>query len=227
MSPVIAELAKKYDRLPLQQRVAYALFFILLLAFLFNVALYSRQGKALQQLNQQLASQSGELRALRIARNTKEAEQARERARHMAAQAEIDALSAQIAGAASVLGEGASSNSASGALIRTLIETDRTLQLVSFHTLPGMVFYAPPGDKSGGQLSGASAQALQRTIYKHGVELEVRGTYPALLAYMNRLERYPKRLYWSEAKLNVAAYPEAVLKLVVYYLSDQPVSLLG
>ena len=51
--------------------------------------------------------------------------------------------------------------------------------------------------------------------------VSVKGKYMALLSYMENMQNYPKRLFWSEAKLDVSAYPEAVLTLVIYSLSDQ------
>lgn len=56
-------------------------------------------------------------------------------------------------------------------------------------------------------------------LYRHGVELEVRGSYADLLGYMEAQEKVSPRLIWGSAKLSVIKHPEASLTLTVYTLS--------
>jgi hypothetical protein len=39
---------------------------------------------------------------------------------------------------------------------------------------------------------------------------------------MERLQKFPKRVFWSEAKITVSSYPVSALRIVIYTLSDQP-----
>lgn len=136
-----------------------------------------------------------------------------------------------------------------GSLVRSLLEETPGVSLVSFKTIPGQVFYSPPPpppppkatDKAVESLTGAAKLLalekkpeapppvakpvpLQKTIYKHGVEITVRGNYPQLVSYMEKLQKFPKRVFWSEAKVTAQAYPVSVLRIVIFTLSDQPLA---
>lgn len=136
-----------------------------------------------------------------------------------------------------------------GSLVRSLLEETPGVSLVSFKTLPGQVFYSPPPpppppkatEKAAENIAGAAKLlklemkpeapppvvkpvALQKTIYKHGVEITVRGNYPQLVSYMEKLQKYPKRVFWSEAKVTAQSYPVSVLRIVIFTLSDRPLA---
>lgn len=120
-----------------------------------------------------------------------------------------------------------------GGLVRRMIREDPRLTLVTLKMLPSSVFYSPPVAPV--QQENAISSVLQsvkkappapvilteRTLYKHGVEVIVKGSYPALVAYMERVQSFPKRLFWSEAIISVPRYPETTLKLVIFSLSDE------
>jgi MSHA biogenesis protein MshJ len=59
------------------------------------------------------------------------------------------------------------------------------------------------------------------------VEVVVRGPYPALVAYLQTLQRNPNRIFWAKVRLDVATYPQAVLMLTVYTVSNRAESPLG
>lgn len=137
-------------------------------------------------------------------------------------------------------------------LVRSVLDESPGLSLVAMKTLPAQVFYKPPPpppppkatEKAVTAVEGiakalpfglpeaatAPAQAppppvaLQKTIYRHGVEITVKGRYPQLVAYMEKLQKFPKRVFWSEVQLTVSPYPVNVLKVVIYTLSDQPLA---
>lgn len=136
-----------------------------------------------------------------------------------------DELKKQIDKGNVFFGQSDPSTSQVGALIRELLSANPGLTLISLKTLPVVMFYTPSqkSTASVGELPN-SALGVQKNIYKHGIEVNVKGTYMALLSYMNNMQKYPKRLFWSEAKLDVSVYPEAVLTLVIYSLSEQPSS---
>ncbi|MFP5393990.1 MAG: type II secretion system protein GspM [Gammaproteobacteria bacterium] len=56
-------------------------------------------------------------------------------------------------------------------------------------------------------------------LYKHGVELTVRGSYLDMVSYMDTLAGMPNRLFWGQANLQVEQYPNACLTLTLYTLS--------
>lgn len=56
-------------------------------------------------------------------------------------------------------------------------------------------------------------------LYRHGVEITVRGSYLDMIDYMNALEGLPTQLFWGGARLEVEDYPVSRLTLTLYTLS--------
>jgi len=57
------------------------------------------------------------------------------------------------------------------------------------------------------------------TFYRHGLEIEVEGTYSACLEYLNAIESLPWRLYWQVLELDVIDYPLNRIRIEVATLS--------
>ncbi|TSA15958.1 MAG: hypothetical protein D4R74_05440 [Betaproteobacteria bacterium] len=105
------------------------------------------------------------------------------------------------------------------ALLERMTVKNRKLQLISMRNLPGTVLSSGSGAQTGG--AGAQSRATgTREIFRHTVELSVRGSYFELLEYIAALEHMPQRVFWDGFELNVAQYPQSVLKLTVYTLSQ-------
>jgi MSHA biogenesis protein MshJ len=111
------------------------------------------------------------------------------------------------------------------------------LELVSLKTLPAVVAFetkAAPvvaAKPAAGVAVAAPKPELAprppRSIYRHAIEISVRGNYLALLPYLEKLQKYPGRIYWSDVSLEVETYPLWIMKLTVYTLSPQPHPRLG
>ena len=93
-------------------------------------------------------------------------------------------------------------------MLESLIGKNRKLQLVSLRNLPGT------------SLSTGAARGGHE-IYRHTVELRVKGGYFDLLDYLAALERMPQRVFWDGFELSAAQYPQSVLTLTVYTLSPE------
>ena len=65
----------------------------------------------------------------------------------------------------------------------------------------------------------AGEEASSVTFYRHGLEIEVEGTYAACLEYLNAVEALPWRLYWQVLELDVIEYPRNRIRLEVSTLS--------
>jgi MSHA biogenesis protein MshJ len=91
-------------------------------------------------------------------------------------------------------------------MLEEMLEKNRELALIDLKTLP----VAPIA----GQRPGASGG-----MYRHGIELTLRGSYAELYEYLRSLEKMPNQLYWSRAELTVAKLPLLTLKLTVHTLS--------
>lgn len=57
------------------------------------------------------------------------------------------------------------------------------------------------------------------TLYRHGVELNVEGSYADVLAYVQAIEAMPQRVLWGGMQLKVEQHPKVVLTLRLYTLS--------
>ncbi len=109
-----------------------------------------------------------------------------------------------------------------------LLQAQRGLQLVGLRTLPVTSLTDLADSKkpvaTPAPAAAASAPATDNPtpdgwLYRHGVEVTVRGSYPELVAYLQTLERMPRRVYWGELKLDAQHSPAVVMTLVVYTLS--------
>ena len=63
----------------------------------------------------------------------------------------------------------------------------------------------------------ADAEAV--TFYRHGLEIEIEGSYAACVEYLNAIEALPWRLYWQVLELDVLEYPRNRIRLEVGTLS--------
>lgn len=111
-------------------------------------------------------------------------------------------------------------------LLKQVLSKNSGLQLVSLQTLPVSLLIEKPQAESGEGQSSPNVQAnnhqqsdAQKQIFKHGVQISVRGNYLELLRYVSMLEKMPAQMFWGEVSLKVTKYPESVLTLTLYTLS--------
>jgi len=102
-------------------------------------------------------------------------------------------------------------------LLQQVLQSNNKLQLVELKTLPVSLMVEKPATV--GTEKSARAESRVPTMYKHGVQITVRGSYLELLNYLTALEKMPSRIFWGEASLAVEKHPDAVLTLTVYTLS--------
>jgi MSHA biogenesis protein MshJ len=85
--------------------------------------------------------------------------------------------------------------------------------------LPAVASQAP---QAAGQTAAPAAAPVSKPtnlLFRHGVELTLRGNYLDMVNYMNVLENMPTQLFWGKAALAVEEYPNARLTLTLYTLS--------
>ena len=64
---------------------------------------------------------------------------------------------------------------------------------------------------------GEEAQALG--IYRHGMQIEFKGSYLSTLEYLKALDKLPWNFYWDVLELNVDKYPVSKIVITVHTLS--------
>lgn len=111
-------------------------------------------------------------------------------------------------------------------LLRQVLNKNGRLQLVELKTLPvSLLIEKPQAADAAGQTAPASSPNgqkkadTQKQIFKHGVQITVRGGYLDLVRYVTALEKLPAQMFWGEASLSVEKYPDGLFTLTVYTLS--------
>jgi MSHA biogenesis protein MshJ len=117
--------------------------------------------------------------------------------------------------------------------LRRMLSRNNRLQLVALQTLAVTPLIEQQNDtsqnsqnqnsKKSAQFKGdqatVSAVARDKQVFKHGVQLTLRGNYPDLMQYLADLERLPQQMFWARAKMSVVQYPTVELTLILYTLS--------
>lgn len=90
------------------------------------------------------------------------------------------------------------------ALLKDILRRSKGVELESLRLLPGVPVKAGTGETS---------------LYRHGVELAVKGSYFELLQYLEELEKRSSVLLWGSVELQVDQYPDVRLRVVIHSLS--------
>jgi MSHA biogenesis protein MshJ len=106
------------------------------------------------------------------------------------------------------------------AMLERMIAKNQKLQLLSLRNLPSTGLSTDAGAATGAAAGRANA-AVAREVYRHTVEISVKGSYFDLLDYLAALERMPQRVFWEGFDLSVTQYPQSVLKLTIFTLSPE------
>lgn len=107
-------------------------------------------------------------------------------------------------------------------LLEQVLKKNGRLQLVALNTLPVSLLIEPPADAASAPSAAPAAVPAtgpERQIYKHGVQITVRGSYADMLQYLTALEKLPTQMFWGVAKMQVVQHPTAELTLTLYTLS--------
>lgn len=198
--PASSDLLEKYDRLTPRERVLLVLAMTAICFFLLDALLLTPQQRQLKQTEMTLQLQQTELATLTKALAQQGAQESATVKADKAQQAEMAALQQQIDAFERLIGSAGTGQGNIGTAAQQLLLEHPGVALIRLKTLPTSPFSA----------AGSGYPALQRL----GLELGLRGSYPALMAYLKDLERHAGPVYWTEAKLE-SRYPDAVLNLVV------------
>lgn len=103
-------------------------------------------------------------------------------------------------------------------LLKQVLGQNDKLQLVELKTLPASSL-VKQSQVSKTQSSAAGSVVVQKQIFRHGIQITVRGGYLDMLNYLASLEKMPSQMYWGEISFKVGKHPEAELTLTMYTLS--------
>lgn len=65
----------------------------------------------------------------------------------------------------------------------------------------------------------AGEEAEELGIYRHGMQIEFKGSYLSTLKYLKALDELPWNFYWDVLELNVEKYPVSSIVITVHTLS--------
>ena len=91
--------------------------------------------------------------------------------------------------------------------INALLDLPSGLELVTFDTAQPQPIVAPSEEMQGAN------------VWRHGVEIIVRGQYHDIRNYIEGLERLSQPFYWQGLRYEVIDYPQAQVSIRVYALS--------
>ncbi len=115
-------------------------------------------------------------------------------------------------------------------LLDSILRANGRLSLVSVRTLPaesvldagrravGQSVAPAPGAAAPAGMAVAESGPAE-LLYRHGVEITVRGNYLDMVDYMAALESLPTQLFWGRAQLEAETWPASRLSLTLYTLS--------
>jgi MSHA biogenesis protein MshJ len=94
-------------------------------------------------------------------------------------------------------------------LVEQVLSRNHRLTVVKVESLPATPLVE----------SAAGKPAASAGVYKHGMRIELKGSYLDILAYLKALEGLPWKVFWGQASLTSDNTPVSRLTLTVYTLS--------
>lgn len=115
------------------------------------------------------------------------------------------------------------------AVLEKILAGSARLQFVEVKTLPrapislGREPAKADAGKAGEPKRESGEAKAAAEIYRHGVEITMRGGYLDLVSYLAAIESQPVRMFWDKVNLSAGEYPTITLKVMVYTISLEKV----
>jgi MSHA biogenesis protein MshJ len=91
-------------------------------------------------------------------------------------------------------------------LIEQMLLKNRGLQVMKVESIPAKLLLEATGT------TGA-------LVYKHGMNIEIKGGYLDILRYLKSLEALPWKVFWGKVSLKTEKHPDSHVSLLIYTLS--------
>lgn len=231
MKQSLQKLALRLDAMSLRERLLVFGAAALVLAFLLKVLLLDPQFDQQRKVSQQIKQDQDKTAATRL--ETQQKVQAYGTDPEQVIQEKMKQLrqqSAQLRGEMMGMQKNLVAPEKMPQLLGDILKRNGKLRLISLKNLPLVSLGGPEskeaesaaaktGTKPAEPAGKTPATAGTGLIYRHGVEIVVRGNYLDMVNYLTALEAMPWELYWGNAKLQVETYPVSTLTLTLYTLS--------
>ena len=208
MNALLRHYAERIDAATLRERLMVFIAAAASLLFLGNALLLQPERASQKRLAAQTAQYQKEIGSLQsqvgrlVGASVADPDEPL-RKRQASLRAELSQLNSRIAGE----GRRFTAPERMRVVLEDMLGRNKGLTLVDLRTLP-VVPIAPAR-------SGAGASGM----FRHGLEITVRGSYGELYDYLRMLESLPSQLYWARAELMVTDHPLLTLKLTVHTIS--------
>lgn len=226
MKGAAAGLLKKYDALSIRERLMVAAACAAAVFFLFDAVVLSGAARRNAGLTAAIAEQreehgriAAQLKGLQAAASSHPDDQAKARVKEI--EQKIAAIDATLQSASKQLVP----PERMATLLEDLLKRNRRLQLVKMSTLPpSELIGRERTDVAGATTKPEAATASsgvtsEPNIFKHGVELTLRGSYFDMLEYLAQIEGLPWQMYWGSLRLEAKDYRRQELTLTLFTLS--------
>lgn len=224
MNKPLSDALRRFDALSLRERLMIAAAALAATFFLLDTLLlsaWSRQNAGLKatltEQRAELDRMEAQIKESQVRMSVHPDEQARVRLREI--EQKIAAIDATLQASSRQLVPPDRMTT----LLEDLLKRNRRLQLVKMATLPAEELLGR--EQTGGMPPKveheppAAGQSASQNIFKHGVELTLRGSYFDMLDYLAQIEALPWQMYWGRLKLEAREYNRPVLTLTLYTLS--------
>jgi MSHA biogenesis protein MshJ len=104
-------------------------------------------------------------------------------------------------------------------MLSEIVKRNPDVELISLRSLAATGLTQSLAPIPGSAPSGLS-------LYRHGIEIAVSGSYLKMLSYVGQLERLPAKIMWGNMELQAGAYPVVTLKITLYTFSPEKTWLL-
>ncbi|MFT3928981.1 MAG: type II secretion system protein GspM [Spongiibacteraceae bacterium] len=114
-------------------------------------------------------------------------------------------------------------------VLHTMISKRGNLQLLALRNEPVEPAFTPKADTEADNTNTTdtttstqdNAERERVAIYRHGLTLELKGRYFDIVEYLQALENLQWHFYWEKLDYKVDKYPDAIVTLKVYTLSNR------
>ncbi|HTT08846.1 MAG TPA: type II secretion system protein GspM [Gammaproteobacteria bacterium] len=223
----VAQTMARIDALPGRERALLFGAAALLLAWLWDVALWQplsqQRVQAMENITQtQNDIVSAEQQASDIEKRGIVDPDADNKSRMAQLRAQIDEVRQQLAQDGSQLVP----PEKMAEVLQTMISKSGKLSLIALNSLgtsplgPAALL-SPPANAQPGTTNPAPA-APPAVAYRHGLRLEFSGPYLDMLEYLRTLESLPWKFLWGAVEYEVSEYPQAKGAIIVYTVSLAP-----
>lgn len=96
-------------------------------------------------------------------------------------------------------------------LLRDLLARQNDITLLRLESIAGAPFHPAAQE--------VSSRATR--TYRHGLRMELKGTYMSLLRYLETVEALPWHFIWHTIEYQVTDHPEAIIYLEIYTIGTQ------